>query len=270
MHDRILVPVDGSRFSEEVLPYALGIARAGGARLSLLRVVGREDERADARRDLDALAAELGAQASVVVGAGDTADVILGEAGREPGTLVAMTSHGRSGLMEAIMGSVAMRIVRASRDPVLLYRPSGASATGRRDPVSIKGVLLPLDGTPASEAMAPQAAAMAKWLGAELEVVQVISADTQRQSDVPTSDVRESSYVRQRAEEYAGRHGVGVSWEVLHGDAVEAITRHVGDRRDVVLAMATRGRKPLEAAIMGSVTAGCLQESGVPVLTRMP
>lgn len=270
MYDRILVPVDGSPFSEEVLPHALGIVRATGAALSLLQVVDREDEQAEAARYVGALASELGADGRALVARGDLADTILAEARRVPGTLIAMTSHGRSGLMEAMMGSVAMRIVRASGDPVILYRPRGAAVEGRRQAVKINSVLLPLDGTQVSEAMASQAAGMAQWLGADLSLVQAITPDSRPGADIPASDVMESSYVRTRAEDYRTRYGVRTSWEVLHGDPADAIARYLDGRRDVLLAMVTRARRPLEAAILGSVTAGCLQKCGVPVVTRLP
>ncbi|MFA7503830.1 MAG: universal stress protein [Burkholderiaceae bacterium] len=270
MYDRILVPVDGSAFSEEILAYATGIAKAGGAELSLLRVVSRVEDRADAQRDIEALAAEVSAQESTVIVGGEPDEVILGVAQRKPGTLIAMSSQGRSGLMEAMLGSVAKSVVRATSEPVLIYRPRGAAAKDRRQPIGIKTVLLSLDGTPASEVMAPQAAAMAKALGANLEVVQVILPGAQPDHNIPASDIRESSYVKVRSEDYHTRYGVRTSWEVLHGEPVSALTRHVGSRRDVLLAMATRGQRPLETAILGSVTGGCLRESGVPILTRKP
>lgn len=270
MFERILVPVDGSPLSEEILPYGRGLAEATGAELALLRVVAREAERAAAQRDIDALAAEVSAQAGTVVVADDPAGTILAEAGRRPGTLVAMSSRGRSGLLEAALGSVAKSVVRASIEPVLLYRPRGAAGRDRRQPIGIKSVLLPIDGTPESEAMAPDAAALAKALDANLEVIQVILPGTQRITRVPGRENRESAYVEARAEDYRSTYGVRTSWEVLRGDPVGALTRHIGERRDIVLAMVTRGHRPLQSLILGSVTGGLLSESGVPVLTRRP
>ncbi|MCC6608607.1 MAG: universal stress protein [Burkholderiales bacterium] len=269
MYDRILVPVDGSAFSEEVVPHALGMVRATGAALSLLQVVDREDERAEATRYVGALATELGAEGRAVLARGDLADTILAEARRVPRTLIAMTSHGRSGLMEAMMGSVAMRIVRTSGDPIVLYRPRGAAVEERRQAVKISSVVLPLDGTPTSEEMASQAAGMAQWLGADLSLVQAITLDG-TPAGIPAGDVMESSYVRSRAEDYRKRYGVRANWEVLHGDPADAIARYLNERRDVLLAMATHARRPLEAAILGSVTAGCLRKCGVPIVTRLP
>src|SRR5690606_23159998 len=117
---------------------------------------------------------------------------------------------------------------------------------------------------------APQAAGLAKWLDAELTVMGVIHPSAQKEAGITPGDVMESSYVRSRAEAYEAQHGVRISWDVLYGDPVEAITEFIKGRQDVVLAMTTHGRPPMEAAFLGSMTAGCLRKSGVPILVRTP
>lgn len=269
MHERILVPVDGSPRSKEVLPYATAIAGAMGAELALLRAVRRESERAAAQRDIDALAAANAAAAATVVLADEPSAAILAEAKRQPRTLVAMSTQGRGGLMEAILGSVAWSVVRASTEPVLLYRPCGP-ATGPRRPVELRTVVLPIDGHPESETMAPQAATLARALDADLEVVQVILPGTRRFPAVEGYGNHESAWVESRADEIREQHVVRTRWTLLHGDPVDALRRHVGERRDVILAMATRAHRPLQEFVLGSVTSGCLRTTGVPILTRRP
>lgn len=56
MDQRTLVPLDGSAFSEEILPFAKGIARATGAALTLLRVADEERDIPEARAYVEALA----------------------------------------------------------------------------------------------------------------------------------------------------------------------------------------------------------------------
>ncbi len=270
MYDRILVPVDGSPFSEEILGHAAGIARAANAPLTLLRVVQGDAELPGATRYVEELARELSAEGRAVSARGDIADTILNEARKVPGTLVAMSSHGHSGLMEAVLGSVALRVIRTGGNAVLVYRPRGTSPERRRQPVRINSVVLPLDGTQVSEAMASQAAEMALWLGVDLTVVSVIDPQAQAASDIPPGDVMESSYVRSRADDYAARYGVRTTWEVLHGEPSEAIAQFLDERNDVVLAMVTHARRPLETVLLGSVTAGCLRKCSAPILTRMP
>lgn len=269
MYERILVPLDGAKFSEEILPHAAGLARVHGTTLTLMRVVGKDSDKGEAEAYAKALATPLGAHGTCVVDTGDVADVIIEQARRVPHTLVAMTSHGRSGLMEVMLGSVALRVVRNSMAPVLVYRPHGADAAGSV-PVKVTQVMLPLDGTPISEAMAPQAAELAKWLDAELMVVGVSDFDARAAAKAPAGDVMESSYVRRMAGEFANKYGVRVNWETLHGDPAEAIVGFIDARKDVILAMSTHGRQALQAAFLGSVTAGCLRKAGVPLLVRMP
>lgn len=273
MYDRILVPLDGSRFSQEMLPYAAGLATGLDIPLVLLRLVSKASEQGEATGYVENLAAAHGAQGLCSVAGGDVADAILVEAERVPGTLVAMTSHGRSGLLEAMLGSVALRVVRGRNGaPVLVYRPTGAAAA-ERPAVKIDRVVLALDGTEVSEGMAPQAAELARRLDAELMLVVVIDPKTTKGGDMPVSAMMkglESGYVRSNARDFASRFGVRVNWEVLHGDPAESIASFVGGRPGSMLAMTTRGRSALETALLGSVTAGCLRNAGVPVLMRMP
>jgi len=267
MYDRILVPLDGSDFSEEVIPYAEGLAAVHGTPLLLLRVVDPKTDHDEALQYIEQVAAAHGAQGRCAIAEGDVADAILEEARRVPATLVAVTSHGRSGLMEAMLGSVALRLVRTGGAPVLVYRPKGDTDDA---PVKVRSVVLPLDGSEVSEAMAPQAAEFARWLGAELAVVNVVDMQAAAGAGVPAGDVLESSYVRTIADALAARHGTRVTWETLHGEPVAAITSYLDNRRDAILAMSTRGRSALQSALLGSVASGCLRKAGSPVLLRVP
>ena len=269
MYERILVPLDGAKHSEEILPHAAGLARVHGTALTLMRVAEKENEKSEAETYAKSLAERFSAQSLCVVGRGDVADVIVEEARRVPRTLVAMTSHGRSGLMEVMLGSVALRVVRSAGAPVLVYRPSGADGKGSA-PVKVTRIVLPLDGTPISEAMAAPAAEMAKWLDAELLVVSVLDPSARVDAGIPASDVMESSYVHAKASEFGAKYGVRISWEVLRGEPAEAITQFISGHKDVIVAMTTRGRRAMESAFLGSVTAACLRKAGVPVLVRMP
>ncbi len=269
MYERILVPVDGSPFSEEVLPYARGLARAIGAKLAVLRVAEKDAEQEEAARQVQTLAQALQAEPRTVASRGNISAAILEEAARVPNTLVAMTSHGRSGLAEAMLGSVAHDVVRTGRGPVLVYRPDGKSK-GNREPIELRNVVLPIDGSGRSEWMEQEAAEWARALKARFIVVQAISPDARPDAQIPPNDALESSYVRSHAVELGRKYGLEANWEVLHGDPVDAISRFIDGRRDSLIVMATRGHAGLQAAVLGSVTAGLLREAGVPILVRMP
>lgn len=139
----ILVPLDGSEFSEQILEHALAIGRPGGARYTLLRIVppsllvgGRvievDEERVTEimRRSQDYLGrvAERLRRRSVevatqVVAHPSPAGAILEWAAAYGADLIAMTTHGRGGLARLVLGSVADKVLRGTAVPLLLYRP---------------------------------------------------------------------------------------------------------------------------------------------------
>lgn len=268
MYTRILVPVDGSTFSEQLIAPAAEVARATGAALTLLRVVDKADEQEAASRYVEELAARIGAKAICVLApAAGVAAAICEEAQRVPATLVAICSHGRSGAMQTIFGSVALEVLRGLGEPLVVFRPD---PEGPAAPSRVGRVVLPLDGSAASESIVPQAAALAKWLGATVMVVSVIDASVPLDPAIPSGDVQESSYVRTHAGDIADRYDVPVSWEVLHGNPKEAIPQFVRSLGNAMLAMTTHGRTGLRSVVSGSVMAQCLRDAGVPIFTRLP
>ncbi len=143
MYKKILVPLDGSTFAEAVLPHVCALAKCTGAEVALLRVAIRwmydyampaplptspmlaesDQEPADY---LDHVAADLraaGFQVTTEICAGPVAETILEYAEGIGADLIAMSTHGRSGLARWFIGSVADKIVRGARLPVLLVRP---------------------------------------------------------------------------------------------------------------------------------------------------
>ncbi|TAM86788.1 MAG: universal stress protein [Candidimonas sp.] len=270
MYKRILVPLDGSRFSEEVLPYAVSLAAIHGTELSLLRVADRISSEDETRDYIDRVAANHGARGLCLQESGSVARALLEETGHEPATLLAMTSRGHSGLAELVLGSVAQQIMREAKEPILMYHPAGIHGA-KHPPVTLRRVVLSLDGSELSEAIASDAAEFARWIGAELEVVNAVhplnAADVGEVSEGEMA-LMESSYVRSKAKLLGKQYGIRISWDVLHGNPVEAIVDHLTGCHDVILAMATRRRDALETALLGSVTAGCLRKTGVPILMR--
>jgi nucleotide-binding universal stress UspA family protein len=149
---RILVPVDGSATSRAGLERAIGLAKAGRARLRLVHVV---DENAvmqgiepalnvgdlldglveDGRKivaESAAVARRRGVKADTVLyelHIGRVADRILREAAKWRADVIVMGTHGRGGLGRLVMGSDAESVVRESRVPVLLVK---ARAGGKR------------------------------------------------------------------------------------------------------------------------------------------
>jgi len=270
VYGRVLVPLDGSVYSEEVLPYARGIARTTRAGLALLRVADEEGDIPEAREYVEALARELGVEGKVSLARTDVTSAILEEASRDPRALVAMTTHGRTGLLEALLGNVALSVVRNSGRPVLIYRPRGDSKGKQGRDAKIERVVLPLDGSAFSERMIPEAVEMAKSLKVHLALVHVVSPDVKMPPGIPAGDVLESSYIHSQAEKIEKAYGVRPDWDVLHGDPGDAICHYVEGRRDAMLAMSSHSRSGLKRTVFGSVTSECLRRSGTPLLVLWP
>ena len=272
MYKRLLVAVDGSSIAESILPYAVGICRATQSQLTLVQVVDDDDQRAEAGDYVAALAAKLDAEGQCVSADGDVAAALRKEVARVPGTLLAMTTHGRTGLMGALLGSVAMKVLRESgQKPMLMYRPHERFTGDPSEPVKVSRVLVPMDNTPSAESIGDEAAQFARWLGVRMAVISVIDSDALAAVGAPSGDLLESSYVHTRAAELGKRHGVEFSWEVLHGSKPDqTIADFIGDDRNTMLAMVTRANTaPVSAALLGSVATGCLRKAGVPILIRL-
>ncbi len=267
MYDQVLIPLDGSPFAEEIIPYALGLARSADATIALFRAVQHEGELAEAEDYVSGLAGRLGAKGEVATIRTDPASAIVAEMERRPDTMVALTTHGRGGLLETILGSVALSVLHDAPRPVLVYRPRGGEGAGRAgEHANIDTVVVPLDGSSFSERILPHAVDMAEAVKASFTLVQVLPAAPTRPAMTPPGDVLESTYVRRWAEKIKEDHGIGVEWDVLHGPPADAIRRYLSGRSDVVLAMSSHARPRLKETVFGSVTHECVRRAGVPIL----
>ncbi len=150
--DRILVPLDGSALAIGILPAAMNLARATHASIVLLRVVpvipvmtayeptvpvtsmpivpdkpATQQLADEANAELTSVARRLHEDTGVavdgeVVVAEQIAQAIVDQVAARDVDVVAMSTHGR-GASRWLFGSVADKVLRSSRVPVLLYRP---------------------------------------------------------------------------------------------------------------------------------------------------
>ena len=143
---KVLVPLDGSRFGEQAIGAVTRFTGADRREVVLLQVVApvnpaplmRDDSvprrtletrYSKANAYLDGVRKRLGRRGVPVrtlVRSGDPAEEILGCAKAEGASLIAMSTHGRSGLRRTLFGSVAEAVVRRSPLPVLIVRATGA------------------------------------------------------------------------------------------------------------------------------------------------
>ncbi|HEY3081218.1 MAG TPA: universal stress protein [Chloroflexota bacterium] len=139
---RVLVPLDGSRLAEAALEAAAALAPPSRLELLLLRVAEPPD-RVQSRRQpaSQTIAAHMhaadrlrplraaGAVVTAEVRSGrDPAETIAAVARERSCHLIAMATHGRSGLARLLLGSVAAATLARASVPVLLVRPSDLAA----------------------------------------------------------------------------------------------------------------------------------------------
>jgi nucleotide-binding universal stress UspA family protein len=147
MYSKILVPLDGSKRAEKILPYVEALARQLESTLLILRVVEpiydlagphgtamyvpqdlMEERKEEADLYVHELAEkyqELGLEVKLVVQSGPVVNTIIRVAEREDIDLIAMASHGRTGLARAFYGSVAAGVLHRVDRPLLLIRADG-------------------------------------------------------------------------------------------------------------------------------------------------
>jgi len=129
---RIVVPLDGSHRSGTILQHVAPLAKATGARLLFVTIVdphAREDVPAEvlARtlfRDQKRLH-KMGIQTELSIRYGDPVAEILSFGGVQNADLVALSTHGRTGLERVRLGSVTESVLRRGKLPLLVYRSAG-------------------------------------------------------------------------------------------------------------------------------------------------
>ena len=144
MYKKILVPLDGSPLAEEVLPHAEALAKSEGAEIILLRVAvtparylfahnpaeGNNIIHMIEKEAEDYMQAEVsklqneGIKVTGITRDGTPPEEILEVAEETHADVIAMSTHGRTGVNRWLMGSVADRVVHYSHIPVMLIHPN--------------------------------------------------------------------------------------------------------------------------------------------------
>lgn len=206
--------------------------------------------------------------------------------------IVVMSTHGRGGLERAWLGSVADRLIRRLGVPLLLVRPTEDEEKGSQSLDSappLRRILVPLDGSPLSEAALLPATRMARALDAALVLVRVSGPEVMVGSPYASAaaeDAGESEGDRNGGSDAeptrAARAYLSAVAERLRGDGVEvggmevregapaATILHLAREQADVVAMATHGRGGVRRWLLGSVSDKVVRGADVPVLLVRP
>jgi nucleotide-binding universal stress UspA family protein len=293
MYRRILVPLDGSQVAEQVLPYARYVAGKLKIPLDLLSVVDvvgmTGSMEASSARNLDAFVAEnvhrseaylekigktfAGVESSHMVIKGKPEEVVIEKAASYGDTLIAMATHGRSGVNRWLLGSVAEKVLRVTTNPLLLVR---ATKDGKSEGEKvIKRVIVPLDGSPLAEKVLPHVTALAKEMTFETVLLraynlrQVISTF---EDYVPDWDLLEAeamgeatNYLNGKVRELKGQGLIEVSSRISEKETAQEII-DLATEPNSLIAMCTHGRSGIKRWVLGSVTEKVVRHSNCPVL----
>jgi nucleotide-binding universal stress UspA family protein len=287
MFEKILVPLDGSELSEQALPLAEELAGRLGSKIVVLQVSESTESGLYHMQELyiNQIAQRVtnmvkkyraDAQVEPVIIIGSAAEEIIKYIDRNDIGLVVMGTHGRSGITRWAMGSVASKVVRGTKTPVLMIRTKGTKPPEKSRLLS--RVLVPLDGSEVGEAALPFVTELASKLDMEVILFQMVAmayhvySSGEIVSQVPYTEqemepIRRSvkAYLDKVAERLAVR-GIKVGTQTKTGAAAEGIIRAEEELEVDLVAMSTHGRSGVSRWVFGSVAARVLQQGTKPLL----
>lgn len=295
----ILSPLDGSPVAESVLPYLLSLSKGLKASVVFAYVVAPDQLRAESpehRSSLDQLqqSAEAAirdyleekagpfrnegvtATTTVLYGGDGPADTLLEYEQQQVLDLVALATHGRSGLQRMFLGSVADRLVQRARTPLFLVRP-GTEAAEAATPM--QSLVVPLDGSDLAANALPLVEDLAKALGLPVMLLRILpegppySAGSQFYP-YPADLLQYAELAALRDLKATGdglrSRGVTVQWEVRFGDPGPAIIEYAARTPGAVTVIASHGRSGPGRWPLGSVASKILRASTNPVVVVRP
>ena len=292
----VLVLLDGSPLAECALPWAVAVAQAFAARITLLRVletpaissstshhhdaVDWEMKRAEAQSRLAAIDRDLKARqmtSAIELLEGRPAEQIINFAGAHQVDLVALSSHGEGGLSGWALSSTAAMVVARTRTSVLVV-PAHAAAGQRVGDVRFRRVLVPLDCSPRAECVLPLATALACAHDAEMILAHVVpEPEMPRRLPPSAEDVAVASQLTERnrleGERYLGHlrdrleHKLHVGTRIVVSSRRARAIRAIADEADVDLVMVSaHGRIGDALERYGSVAARLLEGNSRPII----
>lgn len=298
MYKKILVPLDGSPLAENVLPLARNFARSLQAEVELLAIVDIADAARRVAADLTSITPSFAEDAArafndylaklaknfptgnlhCTVTQGNAAETIIAAAAADPDTLIAMATHGRSGLDRWLMGSVTEKVLRGTGNALIVVRAQEQKAPAW-EMATLKRLVVPLDGSELAERIIPHVETLAKRLDLEVVLLGVYGSPggaatpgegfyNPAQLGAFITELRAETvgYLATKTEELRRKGLKNISFVAKEGLEAEKIVSVARETSDTLIAMCTHGRSGVKRWVLGSVTEKVVRHSGVPVL----
>ena len=294
MYKRILVPLDGSKVAEQVLPYARYLARKLKIPVDLLGAVDlvgiTSSIKTEKALNLDAFISDSvrrseaylesisktfpGVAVGRTVSKGKPEEVVIEKAASDRETLIAMATHGRSGIDRWLLGSVAEKVLRGTTNPLLLIR---ATEHGKSDgEITIATVVVALDGSPLAEKVLPHVTALANEMACKTMLLRTYNLSdvmSTFEGYIPNWNALENeakeeamSYLDGKVRELKSQGLSEVSSRASEKEPAQEIIHVASEEPNSLIAMCTHGRSGVQRWVLGSVTEKVVRHSNNPVL----
>ncbi|HSF17191.1 MAG TPA: universal stress protein [Vicinamibacteria bacterium] len=292
--ERILCPTDFSRFSFRAADYAVALAKQSEGLVHFLHVfpavlvhpdhfpyvaepVYLETEvRERALARLDAFAALCRAEkveTRFSVLEGQPASAILDAAESDEADLICLGTHGREGFERLVLGSVAEKVLRKSRCPVLTISEPGVE--DRLQPAGFERIVCAIDFATLSLRAVEYALLLAQEAGGNLTLLNVVEwfpegGDWEFPMSVAEYREQMEENVKKRLDEIVpdeARDWSEIDTEVRSGKPYREILETAREREASLIVMGVRGRNPLDIMLFGSTANQVVRHAPCPVLT---
>jgi nucleotide-binding universal stress UspA family protein len=284
MFEKILVPLDGSELAEAALPYVQGLAERLDSEAILFTVCEQGEWlerplRAYLKKRAEELQS-LGIKASPLIVEGDPAYEILDFAQKNNVGLIAISTHGRTGISRWALGSIANKVLQKSHIPLFLVRSKGIEEV--LEERKLRKILVPLDGSPFAEGVVPFVEEIAGGMS-EVILLKVIESFSIPQSsalyvsdwgkmvkDYIASAESETEQYLTKYESALREKDIKVSSIWLHGSPAQTILKYAMDKSVDLIAISTHGYSGVTRWAFGSVASKIIEDSSKPLLLIRP
>ena len=192
-----------------------------------------------------------------------------------------MVTHGRSGLGRWVLGSVTDKILHGASNPLLITCAQPDDSVSST--ISLKNIIVPLDGSPLADKVLSHVEALAPALELNVILVRVTASSDEYYKYIDMSmgagvntdrfeqyakeaEVEAAAYLQKVKSRLNDKGITSVEERLISGSAASAVLDLAQETPDCLVAMTTHGRSGVERWVLGSVTDRLVRHSGQPVL----
>ena len=263
--EKLILATDGSQFSEGAIREAINFARKCSSKLYAVSVLETnpeyetigsnvfEKEEAEAMAHLESVkarAAKEGLDCEIILHeASDPSQTIVDEAIEKKVDMIVVGRRGRKGLLKALMGQVAAKVIAHAPCKVLVV-PKAAR-------IEYRNILVAADGSVHSNAAVTEAIAIAKKCGSHIIALSAMRDESERE---------DATAYANKVVEMAQKEGVSAEAVTPIGRSFNAIVETAGGRGVDLIVMGTYGKTGVKKLLMGSSTEKVIGSAGCAVL----